>query len=238
MRRALPVGIAAVLCIVATASAAATATRVRDLPQSYLFTPAGKMTPLRAGAAYRASTFPVPLRLTPPEAGWSGTQWKGGTDYFRGGGPPNFGWIALGRGSVKAPPRGLVTIMTAYARTPSVAATVHVLQTRGHGAAYSAAAPVKVAGFSGLQFDGKLTGARNRDGVGHYFVPWGKPSHTARYYPDEYPVMGDEFRVTVLDVHGKTVIAYVDAGPLGHDEYVALVAKADALLASLRFPSK
>lgn len=45
--------------------------------------------------------------------------------------------------------------MTAYARTPSVAATVTGLRTRGHGATYEPASPVKVAGLPGVQFDGQ-----------------------------------------------------------------------------------
>ena len=41
-------------------------------------------------------------------------------------------------------------IMTAYAATPSVAATVSGLRTRGHGATYQPTSAVKVGGFSGI----------------------------------------------------------------------------------------
>ena len=87
------------------ASARPTSTPVPDIPKSYLFTPEGKATPLRARVTYQASQFPLALRLTPPEGGWSGAQWKSGTEYFRGGGPPNFGWVHLARGSAAGRPR-------------------------------------------------------------------------------------------------------------------------------------
>ena len=59
-----------------------------DIPHSYLFTAAGKLTPL-SSHHLRGQPLPIALRITPPVTGWSGAQWKSGTDYFRGGGPPN-----------------------------------------------------------------------------------------------------------------------------------------------------
>ena len=56
-----------------------------DMPQSYLFGAGGTLTPLRSATTYRASQFPIPLRLKPGAGGWSGAQWKSGKDYFRGG---------------------------------------------------------------------------------------------------------------------------------------------------------
>lgn len=208
-----------------------------DIPQSYLFSPAGKSTPLRAGVTYAASQFPIPLRLKPP-AGWSGAQWKQGSAYFRaGGGPPFFGWVALGRGSTKAIPQGGLVIMTAYARTPSVAATVAVLRTRGHGATYEEPSAVKLAGFSGIQFDGKIVGAKNQDHIGHFFIPFSPPSTAARYYPDEYPVYGDAFRVTVLNVRGKTVIIVVENVALPVTQFPAFLVRTDLILKTLKFPA-
>src|SRR5882672_8387534 len=98
MKRMLLTGIAAAVCLAGTAAAAATAPKVPDVPQSYLFTAPGKLTPLRAGFTYQASEFPLAARLTPPDRSWLGAQWKSGTDYFRGGGPPNFGWLHVGQG--------------------------------------------------------------------------------------------------------------------------------------------
>ena len=70
--------------------------------------------------------------------------------------------------------------MTAYARTPSLAAIVTGLRTRGVGATYEATSPVKLAGFSGTQFDGTVIAAR------HTFVPFSPRSHGAKYFPDAY----------------------------------------------------
>jgi hypothetical protein len=237
MKRPLLSGIAAAVCVAATAAAAATAPKLPDIPQSFLFTQPGKLTPLRAAITYRAGQFPLAVRLTPPDRSWLGAQWKSGTDYFRGGGPPNFGWVHLGQGvsSTTTVPQGLITIMTAYARTPSVAATVNVLRTRGHGATYEDTSPVKLGGFTGVQFDGQIVGPKNRDHNGHYFIPFSPPSHAAKYYPDEYPVYGDVFRVIVLNVHGKTVVVYIENVALPADQFPAFLTKADRILQSLRF---
>jgi hypothetical protein len=215
---------------------AAASPQSTDLPISYIFTPSGHLSPLRSDATYRASEFPIPIRLTPPAPGWSGVQWKSGTEYFHGGGPPNYGWIHLARGPATAVPQGLISIMTAYGRTPSVAATVNVLRTRGRGATYEAASPVTLAGFSGLQFDGQVVGAKNVDHVGHFFVPFSPRSHSAKYYPDEYPVYGDAFHIAVLDVRGRTVVIYVENVALPSDRFPAFLQQADAILRSLRFP--
>lgn len=215
----------------------AVAGKAPDIPQSYLISPEGKSTPLRAGITYQASQFPIALRLTPPNRNWLGAQWKQGSEYFRaGGGPPYFGWVAVDQGSATGIPRGLVVIMTAYARTPSLAATVNVLRTRGRGASYGEVSQVKLAGFAGIQFDGQLVGARNSDHIGHYFIPFSLRSHAAKYYPDEYPVYGDVFRVTVLNVRGKTVIVFIDSVALSADQFPAFLTKADQILKSLRFP--
>ena len=235
MKRLLLAGIVVAVCATATAAAAATTTKLPDVPQSYLFTPAGKLTPLRSGVTYQASQFPLAVRLTPPDGSWSGAEWKSGTDYFRGGGPPHFGWVHVGQGSPTGIPRGLVTIMTAYARTPSVAATVNVLRTRGHGATYQATSPVNLGGFSGIQFDGQIVGAKNSDHTGHFFIPFSPPSHAAKYYPDEYGVYGDVFRVIVLNVHGKTVVVYIENVALPADQFPVFLTKAQQILESLRF---
>ncbi len=233
MKRLLLVGIIAAICV---AAAAASPPKLPDVPQSYPFTPAGKLTPLRPGVTYRASQFPIALRVTPPGGGWSGAQWKSGDQYFRGGAPPNFGWVHLARGPTTSFPRGQISIMTAYARTPSVAATVNVLRTRGRGASYGASTPIKLAGLSGIQFDGQIVGAKNRDHNGHFFVPFTPPSHASKYYPDEYPVYGDVFRVIVLNVHGKTVIVYIENVVLPPDQFPAFLTQADQILKSLKFP--
>jgi hypothetical protein len=239
MKRLLLAGIVTAACVVASVAAAATANPA-DLPQSYLFTSAGQLTSLRAGVTYRASQFPLNLRLAPPNRGWAGAQWKSGDTYFRGGGPPHYGWVHIGHQgpNIGDPPFGLITIMTAYGRTPSVAATVNVLRTRGHGATYEATTPVKLAGFSGIQFDGQAVGATQPScACRHFFVPFSSRSHAAGYFPDEYPVYGNAFRVLALNVRGKTVVVFIENVALPVDEFPAFLDQANRLLQSLRFPS-
>lgn len=231
-RPLLTVLIAAVLL-----AASAAGSTPSDLKQSYLFTPAGRLTPLHAATTYQASLFPIPLHVRVPTPGWSGVQWKSGSDYFRGGGPPNYGWVHFGRGSTTGPGQGLISITTAYTRTPSVTRTVNVLRTRGHGATYDPTSPVTVAGFPGTQFDGRITGAKNFDHTGHYFIPFSPVSHAAKYYPDEYPVYGDIFRVIVLNVRGKTVVVYIENVALPPQEFPTFLTKSEQMLGSLRFPA-
>jgi hypothetical protein len=220
-------------CLAATAAGSTPP----DLNQSYLFTSAGRVTPLRTGTTYAASLFPIAIRVKVPASGWSGCQWKSGSDYFRGGGPPNYGWVHLARGPATGILQGLVSIMTAYKRTPSVDRTVNVLRTRGRGATYEPTSPVTLAGFPGIQFDGRITGAKNVDHTGHFFIPFSPASHAATYYPDEYPVYGDVFRVLVLDVRGKTVVVYIENVALPPAQFPAFLTKAEQILRSLRFPA-
>src|SRR5262249_61233718 len=124
MRRLLPAVVGASACF---AAAAALGAPPQDLIKSYYLGPSGRAAPLNGGQAFQASEFPVPIRITPPEPGWSGVQWKSGREYFRGGAPPNYGWVHLLRGDPTGIPRGLISIMTAYTTTPSVDAVVNVL---------------------------------------------------------------------------------------------------------------
>jgi hypothetical protein len=235
MKRILVLCVAGAACI-ATATVTATLLAPPDLPQSYLFTSAGKLTPLKAGVSYRASQFPLPITVTPPGSGWSGAQWKSGSEYFHGGGPPNYGWVHLARGSATAVPRGLISIMAAYARTPTVAQTVTTLRSRGHGASYGQTSSVTLAGYAGVQFDGRITGAKNVDHIGHFFIPFSPRSHAAKYYADEYGVYGDIFRVIVLGVRGHTVVIYIENGADPPNHFSTFLDAANKVLASLRFP--
>jgi hypothetical protein len=221
-----------ILSLVLLTATAAASSGPRDLPQSYLFTAAGRLTALKAHTTYQGSLFPIAIRIT-PSTGWSGAQWKSGKVYFHGGGPPNFGWVHIGHGTTGVP-QGLISIMTAYAHTPSVAATVNTLRTRGHGATYEPTTAIKLGGFSGVQFDGKIVGVKNFDHIGHYFIPFSPKSGAAKYYPDEYGVYGDVFRVIVLDVRSKTVVIYIEH-PVA-SRFAGFLAQANTLLKSLKFP--
>jgi hypothetical protein len=209
-----------------------------DLHQSYVFTPPGTFARLAAGTTYEASQFPIELRVTPPDQSWWSAQWKSGSTYFAGGGPPNFGWVHLAKTTGPAsPPNGMISIMAAYKGSPSVAATLHVLRTRGHGATYDAVTSANLAGYAGKAFDGRITGAKNVDHIGHFFIPFSPPSHGARYYADEYGVYGDLFRVIVLNVRRHTVVIYIDSGRLTADQFAPFLDQAASILASLRFPT-
>jgi hypothetical protein len=238
-----PIARRAVLAVLAAsllgASSAATSTGLRDLPQSYLMSSAGMLVPVRAGVTYGASQFPIPVRLTAPDRSWVAAQWRSGDEYFAGGKPPNYGWIHLAHsgGSSAEAPRGMVTVMTGYGSTPSVAATVDVLRTRGRGAIYDATSRIRLAGFSGVQFDGRIVGGKNHDHVGHYFVPFSPPHQSAKYFPDEYPVYGDVFRIMVLNVRSKTVVVIVENVALEPESFPAFLSKAEEILKTLTFPA-
>jgi hypothetical protein len=216
----------------------AKATSPPDIPESYIFTPPGKFARLKAGTTYGASQFPISIRVTPPDGTWWSAQWKSGDKYFAGGAPPNYGWVHLAKTTgPTTPPSGMISITAAFAHTPSVTATVNVLRTRGRGAAYDATVPTKLAGYSGVQFDGRITGGHNVDHIGHVFIPFSPRSHAAKYYADEYGVYGDVFRVIVLNVRGNTVVVYIENARLPAERFAAFLADAAKILATLRFPA-
>jgi hypothetical protein len=127
----------------------------------------------------------------------------------------------------------VIVIMTGYDRTPSVAATVTSLRTRGHGATYQPTAPVKLAGFTGIQFDGQLVGPTHR------FIPFSPPTHKATGFADAIEVegAGHSFRLIVLNVRGKTVVvAIAQFSWISADQYAAFLPKTARILKSLRFP--
>jgi hypothetical protein len=225
------------ICIIAAVcvgSATATSSP-QQLPVANLQNPNGYPSRLSAGVPYEAkSQFPIALRLTPPDGSWSGAQWKTARLTSGRGGAPYYGWAAVQQGSPKLPPQGIVVIMTAYAATPSVAATVAGLRTRGHGATYQATSAVKVGGFSGIQFDGQVQ-------TRHIFVPFSPPSNGGGAYPgkaDAYEVAHNQpagtFRVIVVNVRGKTVVIYLDSAALPADKVSAFLTKAEQLLKALR----
>jgi hypothetical protein len=240
-------GLAVLLCLVVAAGSAAGSSEP-DLSKSYLFSPAGMLTPLRAHLAYQASLFPVAVRIAAPDKSWSGTQWKANlfspediathhlTCHTNPGvcRPPYYGWVAIGQTGTPGnhPPLDLILIMTGYTRTPSVTSTVASLRTRGHGATYEPTVPVKLAGFSGFQFDGQVVAAK------HIFIPFSPLTHKATGHADEIEMdgAGHSFRFIVLDVRGRTVIVMVSSIVMPVDQFTSFLPRADALLASLRFP--
>lgn len=239
--------ILAVVLAAGLGSLVAAAATPPDIPVSYLFSPAGHLTPLRAGVAYQASKFPIPLRVTPPGASWGGAQWK--ANKFHPDeiaqkhltcstnpnvcAPPYDGWVTLGQGfsNINAPPRSLIIVMTSFSRTPSVAATVESLRTRGHGATYEPTTAAKIGGFSGIQFDGQVVGPK------HVFIPFSPRTNKATGYADGiYFDQPGPFRFIVLGVRKKTVVVLISSLVMNADEFATYLPKADAIVRTLRFP--
>jgi hypothetical protein len=247
-RRRLALLAVLVVVLGGLAAADASTSKFRDLPESYIFSPPGRLTPLDARATYGASRFPIPVRVTLPDGSWTGAQWKANlfnpytielrhlTCSTNPGvcRPPYFGWVAIGKGGAGTvgPPRALILVLAGFSRTPSVAATVTNLRTRGHGATYEPTVPVKVAGAYGLQFDGRLVGPK------HVFVPFSPRTHNATGYADGIEVTGagHAFRLIVLDLRGKTVVVFIGSLVLSAEQFTAFLPEAEAVVKTLRFP--
>lgn len=229
MRRAIVLISLSIFCGSAAASGGAP-----PLPTSNLFSPTGVARPLRAGVKYQANrSFPIALRITPPDGSWSGAQWKTSAHGEHSTKPPFFGWADVEQGVPQkgAPPHGAITITTSFTRTRPAAAVAKYLRTRGHGVLYQPATPVRIAGFSGTQFDGTIEGRE------HAFIPFTPQSANARFYGDAFYVgKGTLFRIIVLQVRAKTVVVYFDSAALAPAEFPAFITKAMTILNTLRFP--
>jgi hypothetical protein len=142
---------------------------------------------------------------------------------------PFYGWVTFEQHDAHAA-QGAITIMTPYGSTPTVAAVVAGLRTRGRGARYEATSPVKIGGSSGVQFDGEVVGNE------HVFIPFSPKSTVAKWYPDNYGMeQGTVFRIIVLSVRGKTVVVYIENAQLPADQFPAFLTRAAMLLKTLRF---
>jgi hypothetical protein len=201
-----------------------------ELSVSNANTPAGVLTPLRAHVSYGASSFPIPLRITAPDASWSGSQWKTTTR-----GRPAFGWIAVGHLPAgppsSAPPLGAIEIATAFGPTPSVAAILARIRSEGGGANFGPTTRVTLAGFPAWQIDGNVYGR-----FGHTFVPFSprtggaSPADAFRLDP------GEAFRIVVLDVRGRRIVVAASSVALPAERFATFLPAADRILATLRFP--
>lgn len=238
-------GIAALLLSAAVVAAGSAATPP-DLKVHFFFED-GKLAPLERGVTYQASKLPIAFRVTPPTAKWGGTQWKANnfSPYEiqqrhltcpQACKPPYFGWAIIGQAgaaATKGVPRGIVLVMAGFSHTPSVAATVHNLRTRGHGASYGPTTTVTVGGFRGIQFDGATTAALHR------FVPFSPPSTGSQLFPDEIDLHGiaHGYRFIVLNVRGKTVIVFIGTEALTPTQFQTFLAEASKVVDSVAFPA-
>jgi hypothetical protein len=232
--------LATLLACVGSLTAAALAYRaeIPDLPLNYVVCPVGRPVPLQA-VTYRASKFAIPLRLTIPDRSWSGGQWKTGSNTC---GPsegkfigyaPFYGWIELNQGPPNLFPQGSIVIMTSYSNTPSVQSAVQLLRAGGgNEVTYKDTTPVRIAGFSGSQFDGQVVGKA------HQFFPFTSPHRAKGDHPDGIEnEHGWVFRIIVLNVRGKTVVVYIANVGLPANQFPAFLLKARRILNTLRFPS-
>jgi hypothetical protein len=231
MRKPITAAAAAALLVALTASALGAA-GPRELPTLQERSARHDVTPrsdspvaLSAGT-YAAKLFPTPLRVTVP-VGWRGGQ--GQSREFKAR-TSTFGWIDVSQGT-SARAQGAITIVTSTRRTPSVAAVVAGLRSRGHGATYGSVTRVAVAGYAGSQFDGSV------GGTGHVFVPFSPRLHVAAFYADAFAFdPGEMFRIEVIDIHGKTVVVFIESASLPATRFPAFLASAERILGSLRFP--
>jgi hypothetical protein len=208
----------------------------------------------RAGSTYQASQFPLALRVTSPDGGWLGTQWKGnlfGTDeqerrqHLTCGSnpkvcaPPFYGWVAIGRppATPDAGPRALILIQSSFSPTASVTTTAARI-CRPRAVECDSPSAVALAGFHGVQVDGQTNGSGR-----HGMIPFAPPStYAGKAFGDGSPDLieidgAHPFRVSVLDVRGRTVVVFVGTLVLSRDEFAAFLPRADGVLATLRFPT-
>jgi hypothetical protein len=204
-----------------------------ELPMSNLFTPGGHFAPLKAGVTYQASTFPIPLRVTARDGSWGAGQWAATSHGKRA-----FGWTGIGRPPLKNP-HGDIFIETAFGPTPSVAATIarlrvggsHLPESHFGGVSFQRPSPVKLAGYSGRQFDGQVWGK-----FGKVFIPFSPQTHGASP-PDSFRFdKGEVFRIIVIDVRGKTVVLFEENWKLPAEQFPAFLTSANRLLTTLEFP--
>jgi hypothetical protein len=222
--------VAALVCSVMAAVATASGTP-RELFRNAFLTPSGHVAKLAAGVTYKASDFPLPIRVTSPDGSWGGAQWKSDSSFQhkKSTVAPFYGWVTFEQHDTHAA-QGAITIMTPYGSTPTVAAMVAGLRTRGRGATYEATSPIKLGGYSGVQFDGKVVGKE------HVFIPFSPKSTVAKWYPDNYGMgQGEVFRIIALSVRGKTVVVYLENAQLQADQFPAFLTQAARLLKTLTF---
>ena len=223
-----------IAAVAGVAAARAASGSAPELPMANLNTPGGQFAPLRAGVTYRASSFPLPLRVTPSDGTWGGAQWTASSH-----GKPAFGWIAVGRPPLNDP-RGDVFIETAFGPTSSVSATIARLRTGGShpsdshigGVTFGEPRPIRLAGYSGSQFEGQVWGR-----FGKVLIPFSAKTHGASP-PDSFRLeKGEVFRVIALDVSGKTVVLFLESWKLPPQQFPAFVTSANRILETLKFHS-
>ena len=203
----------------------------------------GNDHPLASGVTYRASLFPLAITVRPTDGLWRGSQWVEKNGLVEGtqrtGG--TYGYVQLhhtyGRdpnGKISSWGLGLLTIQTGVAPTRSVQATMQRLRVRLGDVRAGAVTNVRVAGFSGLSYDGRL---KNGAGSIHRFVPFSS-SDGSKPSTDSYKIeanygKGGAFKIIVLDAHGKTVVIYLDSFTAPKAKFPVFLGFADKILSTM-----
>jgi hypothetical protein len=214
----------ALVSIIAAALFATTAAAAGPMELPTLASDDVAPKPIGANTTYAASSFPLALRITPPDGTWLAGQGK--TVTLKRG---SFAWAEF----MHAPPTvplGAISMITSLGASPPVATAVSQLRA-GAGVTYGPVTPVRLAGFGGEKFDATI-GSKH-----HLFVPLSPPSHAAVYHPDAYLFdAGEVLRIVVLDVRGKTVVFVLENAGLPSDQFPSFLDEAQRLLDTLRFP--
>lgn len=247
----LAAGSALAACTLAVASGPADIFNAGDQHEG-VWQPDGKS--LTRGATYTATTFPIPLRVRPPDALWSGVQLQSHTFRF-------VQFLHLKSGNVPLHGRGLLTLETSSGRTPSVAATVQRLHATPALKSGTVRA-TRVAGFTGKEFDATVVGSdldpsATCPGGGKCppavsLAPFLTNHHCgfcgdAKFQPREtqdvkVALRGQLFRFIVIAVRGKTVVIYLESsgGSPKYPEarnFPTFLPYAQQMLTALRFPA-
>lgn len=200
----------------------------------------GDSMPLRRGTTYRAGLFPIEIRLRAGGGLWTGAQ------YVRVDGPHQDVVLAGGRtgyvslvhenardaqGAVPVWTRGLILIEAASKPAP-MRATMTRLRARLSDVEASTVTPTQVAGFPGLQYDGRVTGPYHR------FVPFSASDGSTPSTDSLRLMRYQRFRVIVLGVRGRAVVIYLQSAEdiSKSAAFPAFLPYAGRMLASLRFP--
>jgi hypothetical protein len=197
---------------------------------------------LERGVAYQASTFPLGIRLRPPDDRWAGVQIQSRRygfvqlHHLRTGNVPLHGW-------------GYMTIEAAAVPTPAVATVVRRL----HATPRLDAGPVTaahVAGFSGQRFDATVVGTDRPKPLGISVAPYTINRHcgfctrtmNGKTQDHKYAWKGEVLRVIIIDVRGTTVVIYLESAVANQPDYPdaevfpTFLPYARQMLSTLEFP--
>ena len=126
----------------------------------------GDGRPLASGVTYRASLFPIAIRLHPADQLWEGAQFLRTSGLHEGEkrNGDNFAFVQVlhkyahdAQGKISNWGRGTITVEASFRPTGSVAATMERLRARLEDfQKVGDVSAVRLAGYSGLRYDGRL----------------------------------------------------------------------------------